>query len=92
MENNEFLEDLEKIRKVNLEAFKPEMMYDKEEDIFNFIFCGKDKIEHTLEVGDFIRFDINKKEEVVGIEIENFSEFLDKAKCERGYNFENGEV
>ena len=84
-DREKFVKDLKKMRKVNLEAFKPKMIYSQDYDMLSFVFNGEEDVEHTIEVGNFIRFDINKQDEVVGIEIENFSEFLEKAKNKKGY-------
>lgn len=88
-DKKEFLEDLKKIKKVNLEAFKPKMIYSEDYDIFNFVINGKEDVEHTMEIGNFIRFDISRQDEIIGIEIENFSKFLEKAKNKKGYEVKN---
>lgn len=74
-----YAEMFKRMRKDALEAFNPTMFYDSEYDIFNFTFCGNRKVEHTVEVGDSIRLDMDKHDEVISIEIEDFKDFLEKA-------------
>jgi len=65
---------------------KPRICYTSEYDIFSIIWGGK-KVDSTIETnllseGD-LRFDITKEGSIVGIEIENFSDVLNKFDCDK---------
>jgi len=53
----------------------PSINYDKEYDILYLWFGGKNKVESTIELGNDLRVDINKKGMIVAIEICNFTDY-----------------
>ena len=71
-----FLKELIKSRKGNSKKFKPRVSYDREYDIIYIWFGGDNKVESTIEVSSDMRFDIDKKLNILSVEIENFSSYL----------------
>lgn len=64
-----------KRKKVEMREF-----YDKEYDILNF-FWGK-KVKHSRELNVHVVIDFDKKDNIVGIEIFDFSEALKESQKE----------
>lgn len=85
-EADKFLKELKNNQKRYTKLLKPRICYTSEYDIFSIIWGGK-KVDSTIETnllseGD-LRFDITKEGSIVGIEIENFSDVLNKFDCDK---------
>jgi len=81
-----FLKELVKHRRKLTKELNPRICYTSDYDIFSMIW-GKRKIDSTVELnllgGGDLRFDLTKDGTIVGIEIENFSEVLEKFNCDK---------
>ena len=85
-EGERFFRELVKHRKKLTKLLKPRVIYTKEFDMFSMIW-GNKKIDSTIEVnllseGD-LRFDVTKDGTIVGIEIENLTNVLEKFNCDK---------
>lgn len=88
-EGLKFHKDLKKNREFLTKVFNPRPLYTSEFDIFS-IWWGKQKTHVTSELnllsqGD-LRFDFDKKGNVIGLEIDNFSKVLKKFDCDNKQN------
>ena len=86
VKRNKFADNIERARKVYTQALKPRACYTSKFDIFSLNW-GRRKVEHTIELNLFgkgdLRFDISEEGDIVGIEVENFSEVLKKVDCDK---------
>ena len=64
-----------KKKKVLMQEF-----YDKEDDILNFYWGTKKGVEHSRELDVNLIMDFDKKDDIVGIEIFDFSEALKESQ------------
>jgi len=78
-----FYKEMIRAQKRNNKVIKPKIDYDKKYDIFYMWFGGNTDVKYTIETSPDIRFDINKNENIVAVEIENFSEHLKEEKRKR---------
>ena len=56
---------------------KPQVRYFEDVDILSIWFGGKGKVESSVEVDDIL-FDFNKQGVIIGLEIQDFSNYLKK--------------
>lgn len=87
--NEDFAEQIKKARKFFLDYFKPKAIYTEDYDMFNMFFGGDKEVEHTIEVGDVLKLDMDKDDNVIGLEIEDFSQVLEECKNKKGWDFRN---
>ena len=81
-----FFRELVRDRKKLTKILKPRVCYTKDYDILSMIW-GKQKVDSTIEInllseGD-LRFDVTKDGTIIGIEIENLTEVLNKFNCDK---------
>ena len=76
-------QELIRAQKRNNKVIKPKIDYDEEYDIFYMWFGGNTRVKYTIETSPDIRFDINQNENIVAIEIEDFSKYLNLKKKEK---------
>jgi uncharacterized protein YuzE len=72
-----FIKDRKKSMRFLQRVFDPRFHYDKDYDILLIYFNGKGKFKRkykeTAEITEDIRFDFDSKQNIIGIEIEDFS-------------------
>src|SRR3972149_2134649 len=80
-----FWKELKKTRARLTRLLKPRAYYTKDYDIFSLNW-GRKKCKQTIELNLLgsgnLRFDLNEKDEIVGIEIDNLKDVLTKFNCD----------
>lgn len=81
-----FYKQMKENAKKYTKLLKPKIWYTSEYDMFN-IFWGKKPVDQTIELNLLderdLRFDLTKKGNIVGIEIEDFSKVLKRFDCDK---------